>query len=183
MDSSKAKRKSIKAFTREEPVRRRSPFRKALHISIRSSQAQYEVVTINKTVRRMDMEGRTTDNLAAAAGEVSSKVKVRHVLQKEAPLSNKQKLPDLMDLEKLTQVHKAIKLLFKHLSVPSLRLAGRLKSFLRMADILTQDRQILSIVEGFEIPLSSAMQEKLPVPMKTNLEQTELIDRKGQEML
>ena len=126
------------------------------------------------------MEGRTTDNLAAA-GEVSSKVKVRHVLQKEAPLSNKLKLPDL---EKLTQVHKAIKLLFKHMSVPSLRLAGRLKSFLPAWQILTQDRQILLIVEGFEKPVSSEpMQEKLPIPMKTTLEQTELIDKEVLEML
>ena len=50
VDSSKAKRKS----SHEKSRWWRNPFRKALHISNISSQTQDKVVTINRTVRRME---------------------------------------------------------------------------------------------------------------------------------
>jgi len=89
-----------------------------------------------------------------------------------------------MNLEELTQVHETVRNLFAHLEIQEMPLAGRLRHFLQACEILTQDKQILSIVRGFEIPfLSVPFQEKVPVPIKTNLQQEHLIDVEVSEML
>ena len=140
------------------------------------------------------MEGATTDIrmvLKAPATEATTveeeimESQVRLCFQKEtAALCNIPKLPELMDLGILTQVHQSVLQMFKHHSIPQVPLAGRLKYFLPAWKVLTQDRQMLSIVSGFEIPFTSEpVQIKEPVPIRLRLDQEKLIDVEVQEML
>ena len=180
VDSSKAKRKLIEAFTREEPVAKK-PFSKSpsypsgsYQHSFKSSPRRGGYYQQQQNSQKYGYGGQNYRQSGSSRGSFFQS-KGKTCTTKGGTFEQQTKTSRLNGL---TQVHKAIKLLFKHMSVPSLRLEGRLKSFLPPWQILTQDRQILSIVEGFEIPLSSKpMQEKLPISMKTTLEQTELIDK------
>jgi len=58
----------------------------------------------------------------------------------------------LLNLDEITQVHTSIKHMFQHLKFPDLPLAGRIKSFLPAWKMLTQDKKMLSIVKGYQIP-------------------------------
>ena len=90
------------------------------------------------------------------------------------------KYPVLMNLEGLTQVHPAVKGMFRT-EIPRVPLAGRLKHFLAAWKKLTGDKEISNMVEGLEIPfVSKPFQTKIPHQIKFSPQQEGLV---LQEML
>jgi len=91
--------------------------------------------------------------VVVAEEDFSKEKQMVTTLLKESPLfRNKKEFPQLMNLEELTQVHETVRHLFAHLRIQEMPLAGRLRHFLPAWEFLTQDKQMLSIVRGFEIP-------------------------------
>ena len=75
----------------------------------------------------------------------------------------------------MERVHPLVKALFPIYSVPVGRLAGRLSLFYSNWTKLTQDPNILNIIQGFEIPfLEKPYQAKLPNPPVLTHEQSNL---------
>jgi len=177
VDSSKAKRKSIEAFHLSSPAKepfREGPSSSNFKTAFRSSNAP------NYHSQKGSFGGLFKRN----RGQRISAKENKWLLKESPPFCNTKELPQLMNLEELTQVHETVRNLFAHLEIQEMPLAGRLRHFLQACEILTQDKQILSIVRGFEIPfLSVPFQEKVPVPIKTNLQQEHLIDVEVSEML
>ena len=85
---------------------------------------------------------------------------------------------------KMERVHPLVKALFPIYSVPVGPLAGRLSLFYSNWTKLTQDPNILNIIQGFEIPvLEKPYQTKLPNPQVLNHEQSNLVREEVKEML
>ena len=85
---------------------------------------------------------------------------------------------------KMERVHPLVKALFPIYSVPVGPLAGRLSLFYSNWTKLTQDPNILNIMQGFEIPfLEKPYQAKLPNPPVLNHKQSSLVRQKAKEML
>ena len=85
---------------------------------------------------------------------------------------------------KMERVHPLVKALFPIYSVPVGPLAGRLSLFYSNWTKLTQDPNILNIMQGFEIPfLEKPYQAKLPNPPVLNHEQSSLVREEAKEML
>ena len=71
-------------------------------------------------------------------------------------------IPQLVNLPS-QKVHSLVKGLYSKEIFPNLKLAGRLSQFLMNWKKLTQNQEILSIVEGYQIPfLKEPVQSKLP---------------------
>ena len=84
----------------------------------------------------------------------------------------------------MERVHALVKALFPIYSVPVGPLAGRLSLFYSNWTKLTQDPNILNIMQGFEIPfLEKPYQAKLPNPPVLNHEQSSLVREEAKEML
>ena len=85
---------------------------------------------------------------------------------------------------KMKRVHPLVKALFPIYSVPLGPLAGRLSLFYSNWTKLTQDPNILNIIQGFEIPfLEKPYQTKLPNPPVLNQKQSNLVREEVKEML
>ena len=85
---------------------------------------------------------------------------------------------------KMERVHYLVKALFPLYLVPVGPLAGRLSLFYSNWTKLTQDPNILNIMQGFEIPfLEKPYQAKLPNPPVLNHKQSSLVREKAKEML
>ena len=65
-------------------------------------------------------------------------------------ISLKSKTPNLLNLSNCQKVYPFVKTLFKE-TLESLPLAGRLKSFLKNCEKVTNDSTFLSIVKGYSI--------------------------------
>ena len=90
-------------------------------------------------------------------------------------------IPNLLSEWEIENVHPLIKNLFLSREIPKVPLAGRLKHFKKNWEVLTQDPQVLSIVEGYKIPFTEEpIQFQLPAEAHFNLEQTNLIDQEVQ---
>ena len=75
-------------------------------------------------------------------------------------LFNKVQFPYVVPVEDLKHMHPQIKSLFYARKIPKVQLAGRLKTFIENWKILTNDTEILSLVEGYTIPLHKIPQQK-----------------------
>ena len=85
---------------------------------------------------------------------------------------------------KMERVHYLVKALFPLYLVPVGPLAGRLSLFYSNWTKLTQDPNILNIMQGFEIPfLEKPYQAKLPNSPVLNHKQSSLVREKAKEML
>ena len=74
-------------------------------------------------------------------------------------------------------VHPVLKRLFGNEIIPNVPLAGRLKHFTRAWKILTSDPEILSVVEGYQVPLiSPPVQEHIPFSPIMSSAQERLVD-------
>ena len=90
----------------------------------------------------------------------------------------------LLSMEVLTHAYPPLKLLFSKMTVPICPLTGRLKYFLPTWRPLTKDQSVLSLVEGFKIPLLKEPKQMLPPkPQQWNKDQKERIDVEVKEML
>ena len=84
---------------------------------------------------------------------------------------------------KMERVHPLVKALFPIYSVPVGQLAGRLNLSYLNSKKLTQDPNILYIMQGFEIPfLEKPYQAKLPHLSVLNHEQSNLVREEVKEM-
>ena len=100
----------------------------------------------------------------------------------EVPITKK--FPEIVPLETLEYVHPLVKSLFSEKVIPNMPLAGRLKHFSHAWEKITQDREILSIVEGYEIPfLRLPIQDKLPRQAQMSKESESLVEQEILEML
>ena len=75
-------------------------------------------------------------------------------------LFNKVQLPYVVPVEDLKHIHPYIKSLFCAREIPSVQLAGTLKNFMENWKILTNDTEILSLVEGYTIPFHKIYQQE-----------------------
>ena len=71
---------------------------------------------------------------------------------KQETLFNKVEFPYIISLKYLKHIHLYIKRLFCARKIPNVQLAGSLKAFIENWKILTNDTEILSLVEGYTIP-------------------------------
>ena len=103
-----------------------------------------------------DQEDRTTGEEEVTlnlGSNHSTMVKLNiSCLERRVTVDNLLALPELLNLENFARVHSAVKQMFSKLKIPSVPLAGRLKHFLPAWEILTQDKQVLSLVRGVCIP-------------------------------
>ena len=84
----------------------------------------------------------------------------------------------------VNRVHPFVRALFPTNPIPEVTLAGRLKFFYSNLAKLTQDLNILNIVQRFEIPfLENPVQGKSPNPPVLNQEQSKLVKEELKEML
>ena len=90
--------------------------------------------------------------------------------------------PQLLDVD-LKEVHPLIRNLLDS-KIKQAPLAGRLRFYLKNWEKLTQDPNILAIVQGYNIPFSEEpFQEVLPTTPRVNQEERILIESEVQEML
>ena len=75
-------------------------------------------------------------------------------------LLNKVQLPYVVPVEDLKHIHPYIKTLFCAREIPNVQLAGTLKNFMENWKILTNDTEILSLVEGCTIPFHKIYQQE-----------------------
>ena len=75
-------------------------------------------------------------------------------------LFNKVQLPYVVPVEDLKHIHPYIKTLFCAREIPNVQLAGTLKKFMENWKILTNDTEILSLVEGYTIPFHKIYQQE-----------------------
>ena len=75
-------------------------------------------------------------------------------------LFNKVKFPYVVTVEDLKHIHPYIKSLFCARKIPDVQLAGRLKTFIENWKILTNDTEILSLVERYTIPFQEIHPQK-----------------------
>ena len=75
-------------------------------------------------------------------------------------LLNKVQLPYVVPVEDLKHIHPYIKTLFCARKIPNVQLAGTLKNFMENWKILTNDTEILSLVEGYTIPFHKIYQQE-----------------------
>ena len=71
---------------------------------------------------------------------------------KQETLFNKVEFPYIISLKYLKHIPLYIKSLFCARKNPNVQLAGSLKAFIENWKILTNDTEILSLVEGYTIP-------------------------------
>ena len=84
----------------------------------------------------------------------------------------------------VSRVHPLVSALFPKNPIPEVPLAGRLKFFYSNWAKVTQDLNILNIVQGYKIPfLENPVQEKSPNPPVLNMEQSKLVKEELREML
>ena len=105
--------------------------------------------------------------------------------RKEPSHSNSQiSLPVMINMEELTHVHPILKKLFSKQNIPKCALAGRIKEFLPTWKLLTKDKELLALVEGYQIPLlMEPVQEKAPKVAKSKQEQQKEVDLEVKSML
>ena len=75
-------------------------------------------------------------------------------------LLNKVQLSYVVPVEDLKHIHPYIKTLFCAREIPNVQLAGTLKNFMENWKILTNDTEILSLVEGYTIPFHKIYQQE-----------------------
>ena len=91
--------------------------------------------------------------------------------------------PNLLSQGRYPRVHPVVKNLFSS-RIPDIPLAGRLKHFLKNWQILTQDPEILNIVQGYRIPfLTEPKQKQAPKPCVIPGDQIPLVNQEIQSML
>ena len=99
-------------------------------------------------------------------------------------LFNKVQFPYVVPVEDLKHIHPYIKSLFCARKIPNVQLAGRLKNFIENWKILTNDTEILSLVEGYTIPFHEIPQQKnTPNSPKLSQEEKILVQKEIHEML
>ena len=99
-------------------------------------------------------------------------------------LFNKVEFPYVVPLEILKHIHTYIKGLLCARKIPNVQLAARLKNFIENWKILTNDTEILSLVEGYTIPFHKISQQK-NIPNSPKLSQGEktLVQKEIHKML
>ena len=75
-------------------------------------------------------------------------------------LFNKVQLPYVVPVEDLKHIYPYIKTLFCAREIANVQLAGTLKNFMENWKILTNDTEILSLVEGYTIPFHKIYQQE-----------------------
>ena len=66
----------------------------------------------------------------------------------------------VVPVEDLNHIHPYINTLFCAREIPNVQLAGTLKNFMENWKILTNDTEILSLVEGYTIPFHKIYQQE-----------------------
>ena len=72
----------------------------------------------------------------------------------------KVEFPYVVPVEDLKQIHHYIKSLSCARKIPNVQLAGRLKKFIENPNILTNDTEVLSLVEGYATSFHEVLQQK-----------------------
>ena len=99
-------------------------------------------------------------------------------------LFNTVQFPYAVPVEDLKHIHPYIKSLFCAREIPSVQLAGSLKNFIENWKILTNDTEILSLVEGYTIPFHEIpQQENIPNSPKLSQEERILVQKEIHKML
>ena len=99
-------------------------------------------------------------------------------------LFKKVELHYVVPVEDLKHIHPHIKSLFCARKIPNVQLAGRLKNFIENAKILTDDTEILSLVEGYTILFHKIPQQKnISDSPKLSQKENILIQKETHEML
>ena len=99
-------------------------------------------------------------------------------------LFSKVQFPYVVPVEDLKHIHSYIKILFCARKIPNVQLVGRLKNFIENWKILTNDTEILSLVEGYTIPFHEIpLQKNIPNSPKLSQEEIILVQMEIHEML
>ena len=87
-------------------------------------------------------------------------------------------------MQDLKHIQAYIKSLFCARKIPNVQLAGKLKNFIENWKILTNDTEILSLVEGYKIPFHEIpYQKNIPNSPKLCQKQKVLVQKETHEML
>ena len=99
-------------------------------------------------------------------------------------LFDKVEFPYVFPVEDLKHIHPYIKRLFSARKIPNVQLAGRLKNFIENWNVLTNDTEIMWLVEGYTIPFQKVPQQKnIPKSPKLSHEKKILAQKEILEML
>ena len=105
------------------------------------------------------------------------------VNRNQETLFSKVEFPYVVPVEDLKHILPYIKSLFCARKIPNVQLAGRLKYFIENWKILTNDTEILSLVEGYITPFHKIPQQKnIPDSPKLSQEEKILVQKEIHEM-
>ena len=164
-DTSKSKKQTLKMLSNASQTKWK-PFRHGLPQTPRrrfGGQQQQNLLLRKGTTKVMDTD---TVNI------------------NQETLFNTVQFPYAVPVEDLKHIHPYIKSLFCAREIPSVQLAGSLKNFIENWKILTNDTEILSLVEGYTIPFHEIpQQENIPNSPKLSQEERILVQKEIHKML
>ena len=164
-DTSKSKKQTLKMLSNTSQTKWK-PFRHGLPQTPRrrfGGQQQQNLLLRKGTTKVMDTD---TVNI------------------NQETLFNTVQFPYAVPVEDLKHIHPYIKSLFCAREIPSVQLAGSLKKFIENWKILTNDTEILSLVEGYTIPFHEIpQQENIPNSPKLSQEERILVQKEIHKML
>ena len=164
-DTSKSKKQTLKMLSNTSQTKWK-PFRHGLPQTPRrrfGGQQQQNLLLRKGTTKVMDTD---TVNI------------------NQETLFNTVQFPYAVPVEDLKHIHPYIKSLFCAREIPSVQLAGSLKNFIENWKILTNDTEILSLVEGYTIPFHEIpQQENIPNSPKLSQEERILVQKEIHKML
>ena len=164
-DTSKSKKQTLKMLSNTSQTKWK-PFRHGLPQTPRrrfGGQQQQNLLLRKGTTKVMDTD---TVNI------------------NQETLFNTVQFPYAVPVEDLKHMHPYIKSLFCAREIPSVQLAGSLKNFIENWKILTNDTEILSLVEGYTIPFHEIpQQENIPNSPKLSQEERILVQKEIHKML
>ena len=164
-DTSKSKKQTLKMLSNTSQTKWK-PFRHGLPQTPRrrfGGQQQQNLLLRKGTTKVMDTD---TVNI------------------NQETLFNTVQFPYAVPVEDLKHIHPYIKSLFCAREIPSVQVAGSLKNFIENWKILTNDTEILSLVEGYTIPFHEIpQQENIPNSPKLSQEERILVQKEIHKML
>ena len=110
-------------------------------------------------------------------------VNICFTIQKEVSVTSNSEVVPLIKVATLEHVHPIIRKFFTK-SIPNIPLAGNLAYFIAAWEKITQDQEVLSIVNGYEtLFVSLSFRKKMPNLTKMSKEQFSLVEQEVLEIL
>ena len=93
-------------------------------------------------------------------------------------------IPNFIPLHKLGKIHPALRGMFPIMPEGYIKPVGKIRCFLKNWEVLTQDPQVLDVVESFSIPfMKEPLQSRIPPACPLKPDEMKLVDKEVEEMI